>query len=63
MQIQTPYSASAAAKYLGVSKWTVVRWLKTGLIPGYKVGFGVRAEWRIDLPILENIKKHNGTAQ
>lgn len=50
-------TATEAARELRVTKLTLVRWLKAGKIPAFKVGFGIRAEWRIERKIIEDIKK------
>lgn len=53
------YSAAEVADKLRVTKQTVVRWLKMGLIEGFKVGYGIRAEWRIEASVVEKMKKYN----
>ena len=56
-------SAAEAAGRLRVTKQTVVRWLKLGLIDGFKVGYGIRAEWRIEASVVEKMKKYNQVVQ
>ena len=38
------------AKYLGVHEMTVYRWLKKGVLPGFKIG----GRWRSKKDILDN---------
>jgi excisionase family DNA binding protein len=52
-------TATEAAKELRVTKLTFVRWLKDGKVPAFKVGFGIRAEWRIERDVVMAMKKHN----
>ena len=37
-----------ASKILGVTQRTVSVWLKKSVIPGYKIGVGRKAEWRLN---------------
>ncbi len=45
------------AKYFRVHPRTVERWLKTGLLKGYKLGKGKTALWRIPETEKENLLK------
>ena len=38
------------AKYLGVHEMTVYRWLKKGILPGFKIG----GRWRSKKDLLDN---------
>jgi excisionase family DNA binding protein len=49
-----------AAKILGTSPRTVSIWLKNNLLPGYKLGIGNRADWRINKTDLLNFLKSRG---
>lgn len=42
-----------ASKILGVTSRTVSIWLKKEILPGYKLGAGEQAEWRIDEETLQ----------
>lgn len=57
------FTASAAARELGVTKVSIVRWIKAGKVPAFKVGFGIRAEWRIERDVVMGMKKHNKVVQ
>lgn len=56
-------TATEAAHELRISKLTLVRWLKSGKVPAFKVGFGIRAEWRIEYDVVMGLKKHNTVVQ
>jgi excisionase family DNA binding protein len=47
MSTEQVYSAKQAAELLKVHKVTIVKWLKSGAIPAFKLGIGPRAEWRV----------------
>lgn len=53
-QIPPPYRASEAAYMLNIKKLTLVRWIKKGKIPAFKVG--PRADWRIEREVIDNIR-------
>jgi len=53
------FTATEAARELNVSKVTLVRWLKDGNIPAFKVGFKTRKDWRIECEVIMNLKKTN----
>ena len=51
-------TTKAIAKYLGVHEMTVYRWLKKGILPGFKIG----GRWRskkdlLDAYLLQKIEK------
>jgi len=43
-------STQEISKYLGVHEMTVYRWLKKGVLPGFKVG----GRWRSKKDVLDN---------
>ncbi|MDB5260280.1 MAG: hypothetical protein JWN37_511 [Candidatus Nomurabacteria bacterium] len=53
------YTRSEVATYLRVHERTIMRWLKSGALKGYKLGEGKTAVWRIRKSEVENfLKKH-----
>lgn len=53
-----------AAKILGVTQRTVSIWLKKNKIPGYKLGVGKRAIWRIKREeLIQFLDSHANKAQ
>lgn len=61
MEMMTPQEA---AEVLKVTPRTISIWLKNGKLPGFKLGSGRGAEWRLGREELElYLKSHANTAQ
>lgn len=48
-------STQEISKYLGVHEMTVYRWLKKGVLPGFKIG----GRWRSKKEVLDNFLMGN----
>lgn len=49
-------SQDELCKRLGISKPTVIRWVKKGKIPEFKIGNSIRYNWHSVIDALENNK-------
>ena len=52
-------STQEISKYLGVHEMTVYRWLKKGVLPGFKIG----GRWRSKKDVLDNFLMHGMNVQ
>jgi len=55
------YTRKEAAEYFRVHPRTVERWLRNGILKGYKMGVGKTALWRISKEEVENFLKNHAS--
>ena len=53
-------SAEQAATIAGVHKTTIIDWIKRGILPAGRLGFGLTSPYRIRRSILEKILAKRG---
>ena len=51
------YTTTEAANALKISKLTMLRYLQSGKIPAFKVGFGKRKDWRVEKRYIDEIRQ------